>query len=230
MNKKEQVRHMFDDISGRYDFLNHFLSFGVDYRWRRKFVNLLAGYKPSEILDVATGTGDLALLMCSDSQVRVTGIDLAAGMLAIAEKKAQKAGYGDRITFQQGDAEHLPYPDNVFDAVTVAFGVRNFEDLGKGLSEMRRVLKSGGVMMVLEFSHPGSFPWKQAYGFYSRFVIPVIGRTVSKNKHAYSYLPESVAAFPSGEDFQRIMREAGLKNTTGRPLTFGISTIYTGEK
>jgi len=221
---------MFNDISGKYDFLNHFLSLGVDYRWRRKFVRSLAAFKPRRILDVATGTGDLAVLISSLDQAAVTGIDLAANMLAIAEKKILDKGLNDRITFRQADAENIPFPDDSFDAVTVAFGVRNFEDLEKGLSEMRRVLKPGGVMMILEFSHPASFPWKQGYGFYSRYVIPFVGRMVSKNKNAYSYLPESVAAFPSGNDFLEVLQRVGLRKTTQNTLTFGISTIYTGEK
>ncbi|MCX6243561.1 MAG: bifunctional demethylmenaquinone methyltransferase/2-methoxy-6-polyprenyl-1,4-benzoquinol methylase UbiE [Bacteroidetes bacterium] len=230
MSKKEQVRLMFNDISGKYDFLNHFLSLGVDYGWRRKFVQNLSAFKPLNILDVATGTGDLAIAISSLGTARITGIDLATDMLAIAEKKVRKKGLEERITFRQADAEAIPFPDDAFDAVTVAFGVRNYEDLEKGLSEMRRVLSPGGVMMILEFSHPSSFPMKQAYGFYSRFIIPVIGRLVSKNEQAYSYLPESVAAFPSGNDFLEVMHRVGMKNTTKRPLTFGISTIYKGEK
>jgi demethylmenaquinone methyltransferase / 2-methoxy-6-polyprenyl-1,4-benzoquinol methylase len=230
VKKKDQVEDMFNDISGEYDFLNHFLSLGVDYRWRRKFVRSLAAYKPRKILDVATGTGDLAVLISSLDQTAVTGIDLAVNMLAIAEKKVQNKGLNDQITFRQADAEKIPFPDDSFDAVTVAFGVRNFEDLEKGLSEMRRVLRPGGVMMILEFSHPASFPWKQAYGFYSRYVIPFVGRMVSKNKNAYSYLPESVAAFPSGNDFLDVLQRVGMRKTTQNTLTFGISTIYTGEK
>jgi len=221
---------MFNDISGNYDFLNHFLSLGVDYGWRRKFVKSLSGYNPGAILDVATGTGDLAILMSTLGQAKVTGIDLAQNMLEIAEKKILNRGLQTRIEVRRADAENIPYPDETFDAVTVAFGVRNFEDLEKGLSEMRRVLKQGGVMMILEFSHPASFPMKQLYGFYSGYLIPFAGRLISKNRMAYSYLPESVAAFPSGNDFLEVLKRVGMKNPVKRPLTFGIATIYAGKK
>jgi demethylmenaquinone methyltransferase / 2-methoxy-6-polyprenyl-1,4-benzoquinol methylase len=230
MRKKEQVQHMFNDISGKYDFLNHFLSLGVDFSWRRKFVNQLSLYKPHRILDVATGTGDLALLISTLEPEHVTGIDIAGNMLAIAKQKAIQKHLQERITFEEGDAEDLPFPDEVFDAVTVAFGVRNFEDLERGLSEMRRVMKTGGVMMILEFSHPASFPWKQLYGFYSKHLVPFIGKMVSRNTQAYTYLPESVFAFPSGKDFLDILEKAGMKNVSQRILTFGVATIYTGEK
>ena len=230
MRKKEQVQHMFNDISGRYDFLNHFLSLGVDFSWRRKFVNQLSHYKPHHILDIATGTGDLALLISTLEPEHVTGIDIAGNMLAIAKQKAIQKHLQDRLTFEEGDAEDLPFPDEVFDAVTVAFGVRNFEDLERGLSEMKRVMKTGGVMMILEFSHPPSFSWKQLYGFYSKHMIPFIGKIVSRNKQAYSYLPESVSAFPSGKDFLDILEKVGMKNVSQRSLTFGVATIYTAEK
>jgi demethylmenaquinone methyltransferase/2-methoxy-6-polyprenyl-1,4-benzoquinol methylase len=193
-------------------------------------VRNLSAFKPVHILDVATGTGDLAIALSRLPAARITGIDLAADMLAVAEAKVLKKGLRDRITFRQADAEAIPFPDASFDAVTVAFGVRNYEDLEKGLSEMRRVLRPGGIMMILEFSHPSSFPMKQAYRFYSRFIIPFIGRLISKNDQAYSYLPESVAAFPSGDDFLEVMHLAGMKNTSRHPLTSGISTIYKGEK
>jgi len=230
MKKKEQVQHMFNDISGKYDFLNHFLSLGVDFSWRKKVVHQLSIYKPARILDVATGTGDLALLMNTLEPVHITGIDIAGNMLVIAKQKAVQQGLQDRFTFEEGDAEDLPYPDEVFDAVTVAFGVRNFEDLEKGLSEMRRVMKTGGVMMILEFSHPASFPMKQLYGFYSKHLIPFIGNKISGNKMAYTYLPESVSVFPSGNDFLAILKKTGMKTVSQRVLTFGVATIYTGEK
>ncbi len=221
---------MFNDISGKYDFLNHFLSLGVDFSWRRKFVEQLSRYKPQHILDVATGTGDLAILISNLDPEQITGIDIAGNMLTIAKRKAAQKRLQQSLTFVEGDAENIPFPDDVFDAVTVAFGVRNFEDLEKGLSEMRRVLKAGGVMMILEFSHPASFPWKQLYGFYSQYLIPVIGKMVSGNKQAYSYLPESVSAFPSGIDFLDIMEKTGMKNGSQQALSFGIATIYTAEK
>jgi len=230
MKNKEQVQQMFNDISGKYDFLNHFLSLGVDFSWRRKFVNQLSHYKPHHILDIATGTGDLALLISTLEPEHVTGIDIAGNMLAIAKQKAIQKHLQDRLTFEEGDAEDLPFPDEVFDAVTVAFGVRNFEDLERGLSEMKRVMKTGGVMMILEFSHPPSFPWKQLYGFYSKHMIPFIGKIVSRNKQAYTYLPESVSAFPSGKDFLDILEKVGMKNVSQLSLTFGVATIYTGEK
>jgi demethylmenaquinone methyltransferase/2-methoxy-6-polyprenyl-1,4-benzoquinol methylase len=230
MKKKEQIQHMFNDISGRYDFLNHFLSLGADFNWRRKFVSRLSGYKPRRVLDVATGTGDLALLISTLETEQVTGIDIAGSMLAIAKQKAAQKGFHEKLAFVEGDAENLPFPDEIFDAVTVAFGVRNFEDLETGLSEMKRVLRPGGVMMILEFSHPESFPWKQGYGFYSKHVIPFIGKLISGNKQAYTYLPESVSAFPSGKDFLDIMAKAGMKNVSQHVLTFGVATIYAGEK
>jgi demethylmenaquinone methyltransferase/2-methoxy-6-polyprenyl-1,4-benzoquinol methylase len=230
MKKKEQVQHMFNDISGKYDFLNHFLSLGVDFSWRRKFVNQLSRYKPHRVLDVATGTGDLAVLICTLEPEQVTGIDIAGKMLAIAKKKAAQKQLQDKLTFQEGDAENLPFPDEVFDAVTVAFGVRNFNDLERGLTEMKRVMKTGGVIMILEFSHPASFPQKQLYGFYSKHIIPFIGKMVSRNKQAYTYLPESISAFPSGKDFLDILEKVGMKNVSLRALTFGVATIYKGEK
>jgi demethylmenaquinone methyltransferase/2-methoxy-6-polyprenyl-1,4-benzoquinol methylase len=230
MKKKEQVQHMFNDISGRYDFLNHFLSLGVDYSWRRKFVRQLSQYNPRTVLDVATGTGDLAFAIRELQPEQVTGIDISSGMLAIARQKAVQRGGGDGIKFMEGDAENLGFPEASFDAVTVAFGVRNFEDLERGLSEMKRVLKPGGKMMILEFSHPDSFPMKQLYRFYSKYMIPFFGKIISGNNQAYSYLPESVAAFPSGNDFLSIMERTGMKNLARQPLTFGIATIYSGEK
>ena len=221
---------MFNDISRKYDFLNHFLSLGIDFSWRRKFVKQLSRYNPQHILDVATGTGDLALLICTLQPEQVTGIDIAENMLAIAKQKATQKGVHDKLSFEEGDAENLPFPDETFDAVTVAFGVRNFEDLERGLSEMKRVMKSGGVMMILEFSYPVSFPWKQLYSFYSKHMIPFIGKIISGNNQAYTYLPESVSAFPSGKDFLDILKTMGMKNVSQRRLTFGVATIYTGEK
>lgn len=221
---------MFNDISGKYDFLNHFLSLGIDFSWRRKFIERLSAYKPQRILDVATGTGDLALLISTLEPAHITGIDIAGSMLAIAREKTAKKHLQEKLTFEEGDAEDLSFADEVFDAVTVAFGVRNFENLEKGLSEMKRVLRPGGVMMILEFSHPASFPWKQFYGFYSKHMIPLVGRLVSGNNQAYTYLPQSVSGFPSGKDFIAIMENSGMKNVTQRVLTFGIATIYTGEK
>jgi demethylmenaquinone methyltransferase/2-methoxy-6-polyprenyl-1,4-benzoquinol methylase len=230
MKKKEQIQKMFNDISGRYDFLNHFLSLGIDFRWRKIVVDQLSYYHPDFILDVATGTGDLALLITGLKPEKITGIDIAGDMLSIARQKALKKHLQERLTFQEGDAEAIPFLQESFDAVTVAFGVRNFENLEKGLSEMKRVMKTGGVIMILEFSHPESFPWKQLYWVYAKYIIPFIGKMVSRNKQAYSYLPESVSGFPSGEDFINILVKAGMKKVKRRTLTFGIATIYTGVK
>lgn len=230
MPKKESVEKMFDEISGKYDFLNHFLSFGIDRLWRKRFVKLLEPVHPKQILDVATGTGDLAIAMLSLSPEKITGVDIAVQMLEIGRKKILKNNYDEIISFEPADAESLPFPENSFDAVTVSFGVRNFENLEKGLTEMKRVLKPGGTMQILEFSHPSSAPFKQLYRLYSRFFIPVAGKIISKNDQAYSYLPESVAAFPSGADFVNILEKCGLKNCTCTTLTFGISSIYSGKK
>jgi demethylmenaquinone methyltransferase/2-methoxy-6-polyprenyl-1,4-benzoquinol methylase len=231
MEKKDQIQRMFNDISSRYDLLNHLLSFGIDYTWRRKFVRQLSRYTPKQVLDVATGTGDLAILVGSLATVQqVIGIDNASNMIIIAKDKVLQNKFNNKIVFRDGDAEAIPFPDGSFDAVTVAFGVRNYENLEKGLTEMRRVLRSGGVLMILEFSHPEAIPWKQLYGFYAKYIIPLIGRLVSKHKQAYTYLPESVSAFPSGKDFTKILSKLGVKNVTRRTLTFGIATIYSGEK
>ena len=230
MANKEMVQTMFNEISDRYDFLNHFLSFGIDRRWRKKFVQVLAKKKPRLILDVATGTGDLAIAMVALSPEKIIGIDIASQMLDIGVKKIVKKKLTHLIFFEAGDAEAIPFPDESFDAVTVAYGVRNFENLEQGLSEMKRILKPGGTMQILEFSHPGSSPFKQIYKFYSKFIIPYVGRILSKNIKAYSYLPESVAAFPSGNDLIKIMEKIGMKNNSYLSLTFGISSIYSGEK
>ena len=221
---------MFDDISPRYDFLNHFLSFGIDRGWRRKLVGILASYKPSTVLDVATGTGDLAIAIASLRPQRIVGIDISQKMLEVGRVKLTEKGLNKVITFRTADAEKIPFSDNSFDAITVAFGVRNYENLNLGLQEMQRVLRPGGVMLILEFSHPSSFPMKQLYGIYSRFVIPAMGRVISGNRRAYSYLPESVAAFSSGNNFLEILAKIGLKNTEQIQLSMGIASIYRAEK
>jgi demethylmenaquinone methyltransferase/2-methoxy-6-polyprenyl-1,4-benzoquinol methylase len=204
--KERSDSKMFNDISSRYDLLNHLLSLGIDFSWRRKFVRQLSRYTPKQVLDVATGTGDLAILVGSLATVQqVIGIDNASNMIIIAKDKVLQNKFNNKIVFRDGDAEAIPFPDGSFDAVTVAFGVRNYENLEKGLTEMRRVLRSGGVLMILEFSHPEAIPWKQLYGFYAKYIIPLIGRLVSKHKQAYTYLPESVSAFPSGKDFTKIL-------------------------
>lgn len=228
--KKQQVARMFDSISGNYDFLNHFLSLGIDIRWRKKAINLLADGKPKIILDVATGTGDFAVETLKLNPEQVIGVDISEGMLEVGRKKMKTRGYEHKIDLRLGDSENLPFEENKFDAVIVAFGVRNFENLEKGLSEMHRVLKPGGRMVVLEFSKPRAFPFKQLYNFYFNFILPKIGRLISRDPAAYTYLPESVQAFPDGDDFTSILKRLGFNQTSCKPLTFGISSLYTGIK
>lgn len=228
--KKEQVARMFDNISHRYDFLNHFLSMGIDRAWRRKAVNLLRSSNPMQILDVATGTGDFAIQALVLNPEKITGVDISEGMLEVGRRKVRERQLEHLIDLQHGDSENLPFEENKFDAVTVAFGVRNFENLERGLREIYRVLKPGGKVVVLEFSRPRKFPFKQLYSFYFRAVLPKVGRMVSKDSAAYTYLPESVAAFPDGEDFLRILKTVGFNNTQCKVLTLGISSIYTGVK
>ncbi len=230
-----RIRDMFNNISGQYDFLNHFLSFGVDRNWRKRVVREIRNHfhgdtKDLRVLDVATGTGDLAIAVAGLGPAEICGIDIAASMMDIGKDKVYLRGLQNLISFEEAPAEKIPYPDGTFDAVTVAFGVRNFEDLVKGLSEMNRVMKPGGILLVLEFSHPRAFPFRQLYTFYSRFIIPFVGRLISGNRDAYTYLPESVAAFPSGKDFLRILEGCGLKSVKQVPLTMGIASVYTAEK
>ena len=229
-DKKSQVAQMFNNIAGKYDFLNHFLSAGIDIIWRRKAISLLQASKPKLMLDVATGTGDFAIEALRLHPDKIIGVDISEGMLAVGREKMIKKGLAGKIELQYGDSENLPFPDNTFDAITVAFGVRNFENLEKGLAEMHRVLKPGGTAVVLEFSNPRSFPMKQLYHFYSSNILPMIGKIVSKDNAAYTYLPESVQAFPDGEAFLNIYQKVGFKSTKWHSLTFGISSIYTGKK
>lgn len=229
-SKKDQVAQMFDNISHRYDFLNHFLSLGIDIVWRKKAIALLKSHQPKTILDIATGTGDFAIEALSLDPDQVIGVDISEGMLERGRIKLKKRGLENKIKLTSGDSEDLPFEDNKFDAAIVAFGVRNFENLGNGLSEIFRVLRSEGVIVVLEFSKPRSFPFKQLYNFYFRFILPNIGRAISRDHSAYSYLPESVRAFPDGNDFLKTLNETGFKETKCVPLTFGISSIYTGKK
>jgi demethylmenaquinone methyltransferase/2-methoxy-6-polyprenyl-1,4-benzoquinol methylase len=228
--KKKQVAEMFDSISGKYDFLNHFLSLGIDIRWRKKAIKMLRDLKPKQILDIATGTGDFAIESLKLNPEKVIGVDISEGMLNVGRKKMKKKGYSDIIDMQSGDSENLHFEDNTFDAVIVAFGVRNFENLEKGLSEMNRVLRPGGRAVILEFSKPTVFPFKQLYNFYFRWILPKIGKVVSKDNAAYTYLPESVNEFPFGNEFLEILGKTGYKNTKCKPLTLGISSIYMGEK
>ena len=227
--KKAQVEAMFDAIAPRYDLLNRVLSLGIDQRWRRKAVAMLEAEQPERILDVATGTADLALEAIRLDPKKVVGVDISEEMLRRGREKIERLGLSDRIVLQRGDAEKLPFSDNQFHAAMVAFGVRNFQDLDKGLAEIRRVLRPGGALVVLEFSKPRAFPIKQAYAFYSRFILPRVGRAVSKNDGAYRYLPDSVAAFPDGEAFLDRMRQAGYHDLTCQALTFGIASVYKGR-
>lgn len=227
--KKEQVRTMFNNIANKYDFLNRTLSLGVDKIWRKILINKLAERHPENILDMATGTGDVALLIAKKlPAAKVVGVDLANEMLEIARTKNEKLGAS--IKFHLGDSENIDFTDNSFDACTVAFGVRNFEDPLKGLSEIFRVLQSEGRLLVLEFSKPRIFPFKQLYHMYFKFVLPTIGRMTSKDPKAYTYLFESVQRFPEGKTFGNLMKKAGFQNIIIYPLTFGICSIYIGRK
>ena len=230
-SKKEQVAEMFNNISGTYDFLNHFLSLGIDILWRRKAIRELIEINPQTVLDVATGTGDFAFESIAILKPKhIIGVDISKGMLAIAEKKIKERKLEEVFSVQLGDSEGLNFDNDTFDAITVAFGVRNYENLEKGLADMLRVLKPKGKIVILEFSKPRKFPIKQGYNFYFKYITPFFGRLFSKDKQAYTYLPESVAAFPDGATFTALMEKVGYKNTKHRPLTFGISAIYTGIK
>jgi demethylmenaquinone methyltransferase/2-methoxy-6-polyprenyl-1,4-benzoquinol methylase len=229
-SKKEEVAEMFNNISKSYDFLNHFLSLGIDKIWRRKAVKQLIELNPERMLDIATGTGDFAVALLKLNPKEVIGVDISSGMLEVGNNKMEKRGYDDKIKLILGDSESLQFDDSYFDGVTVAFGVRNFENLEKGLSEMLRVIKPGGKAVILEFSKPKKFPIKQLFGFYSKRLIPFIGKLVSKDKRAYEYLPESVEAFPEGQTFLDIMSSVGYKNVNGIPVSGGIATIYVGIK
>ncbi len=229
--KKEQVAEMFDNIAPKYDFLNHFLSMNIDKIWRRKSIRLLKSEKPQLILDVATGTGDFAFEIYKRLKPKkIIGIDISEGMLKVGEEKIKKRNLTEYIEFRKGDSENLDFEDNYFDAVTVAFGVRNFENLQKGLAELFRVLKPSGKLIVLEFSQPDKFPIKQFYGFYSKYILPFFGKLFSKDKSAYIYLPESVNAFPYGEKFIQFLKNAGFKSAQYKKFSFGISSVYFAEK
>lgn len=229
-SKKEEVAQMFDNISEKYDYLNHLLSLGIDKLWRRSAVKILKTYNPKAILDVATGTGDFAIASLKLKPESIIGVDISKGMIDKGKEKLCRRGIQDKIVLQIGDSENLEFKDGTFDGLTVAFGVRNFEDLEKGLSEMKRVLKEGAPAIIIEFSKPKKFPIKQTFHLYSKFIIPRIGKSVSKDDAAYAYLPESVAAFPEGEEFLRILGKVGYKNVRRRPVSGGIATIYIGEK
>jgi demethylmenaquinone methyltransferase/2-methoxy-6-polyprenyl-1,4-benzoquinol methylase len=228
-DKRALVESMFDSIAWRYDFLNHFLSFGIDNLWRRKAVRIISrSYKNPSILDVATGTGDLAIAAMKIDPVKIFGIDISAGMLEIGKQKIGKKGYSRRIELIRADSENIPFDDNYFDVAMVAFGVRNFADPLKGLTEMRRVIRNNGMILVLEFSKPASFPFRHIYYFYFRNILPFFGRLFSKDKSAYTYLPDSVSQFPDNEEFLKLLKEAGFSDTGQVKLTGGVASIYTG--
>lgn len=230
LSKKQQVEQMFDNISGNYDLLNRILSMGIDVSWRKKVVKSVKKENPKSILDIATGTGDLAIAMAKATDAKITGFDLSAGMLEVGKVKVKEENLQDQIEMIQGDAENMPFEDNSFDAITVSFGVRNFENLEKGLNEIYRVLKPGGKFIILEFSQPESFPMKQLYGFYSRNILPRIGKKISKDQSAYTYLPDSVQAFPYGNEMKKILKKSNFVNPYDKKLTFGIASIYESKK
>jgi demethylmenaquinone methyltransferase/2-methoxy-6-polyprenyl-1,4-benzoquinol methylase len=229
-SKKEEVAEMFNNISKRYDFLNHFLSLGIDKIWRKKAIAELKELNPSRILDIATGTGDFALAALKINPKEVVGIDISEGMLAVGKEKMIAKKVDNIISMQLGDSENLPFEDNYFDGLTVGFGVRNFENLEKGLAEMLRVIRPEGKAIILEFSKPKKFPVKQVFGFYSKYFIPFFGKNISKDEKAYAYLPESVEAFPEGENFKAILTKVGYKNVSSKLVSGGIATIYIGRK
>lgn len=229
-SKKEQVAQMFNNISPKYDLLNRVLSMGIDISWRKQAVKMLVKEKPKLILDVATGTADFAIEALSLQPTKIIGVDISEGMLNLGKEKIRKMNLTDKIELQIGDSERLLFEDETFDAVIVSFGVRNFENLEKGLQDICRVLKKGGTLVVLEFSQPQGFIFSRLYNFYSKHILPIIGKLVSKDTSAYTYLPESVKAFPFGEQFLTVMQKVGFSETVCKELTFGISSIYKGKK
>lgn len=230
LSKKDQVADMFNNIAGKYDFLNHTLSMGIDKGWRKKAISEIGKVNPKIILDVATGTGDLAIAASKLGPDKIIGIDIADQMLAVGRQKLKDQHLSDMISLQVGDSEALPFEDGHFDAITCAYGVRNFEHLEAGLKDMNRVLRKGGKVAILEFSRPKSFPVKQLYTFYFKYILPAFGKIVSKHSTAYAYLHESAMAFPEGKDFCKILERCGYKEAKARPLTFGITTLYTATK
>ncbi len=228
--KKAYVHWMFNAIAPRYDFLNHLLSYGLNIFWRRKAIELLRPFQPKRILDIATGTADFAIAALRLHPMEVIGVDIAEEMLKIGKEKIRKRNLNGVVKLDVGDAEQLKFESASFDAVLVAFGVRNFENLEKGLSEIHRVLKLGGVAVILEFSRPRKSPFKQVYSWYMRRVVPAIGGWISKHREAYEYLPETIWQFPDGEDFLAILRQIGFLSASAHPLTFGVATIYRAQK
>ena len=230
LGKKEQVAQMFDTISGNYDRLNRVISFGIDVKWRKKVLKIVANKNPETILDIATGTGDLAILMTKTNAKKIIGLDISAGMLDVGRIKINELKLNHKIDMVLGDSESMPFEDNAFDAITVAFGVRNFETLEKGLSEILRVLKPNGIFVILETSVPEKTPFKQGYTFYTKNILPLIGKIFSKDNNAYGYLQESAANFPYGEALNNILRKIGFIDIAAMPQTFGVATIYSASK
>jgi demethylmenaquinone methyltransferase/2-methoxy-6-polyprenyl-1,4-benzoquinol methylase len=230
LNKKQQVTKMFDTISKEYDSLNRVISFGIDVKWRNKVVEIVADKNPKRILDIATGTGDLAISLTKTNAKEIIGLDISNGMLEVGRKKIKSKNLDGTIDMVIGDSEDLPFEDNSFDAITVAFGVRNFMHLEKGLSEILRVLKPNGVFVILETSVPTKSVYIQGYKFYSKFILPTIGKVFSKDRSAYKYLSESASVFPFGEELNNILRQIGFINVEDKPQTFGVATIYTASK
>jgi demethylmenaquinone methyltransferase/2-methoxy-6-polyprenyl-1,4-benzoquinol methylase len=230
LGKKEQVTQMFDTISGNYDGLNRVISFGIDVKWRKKVLQLVAAKNPETILDIATGTGDLAILMAKTNAKNIIGLDISSGMLEVGKKKIAEKKLDSVIEMVLGDSENMPFPDNHFDAITVSFGIRNFETLETGLQEILRVLKPNGIFVILETSVPVNTPFKQGYHFYTKFILPVIGKLFSKDNVAYGYLSESASVFPFGEQLNNILRKIGFIEVVAMPQTFGVATIYTATK
>jgi len=230
LGKKQQIAKMFDAISNEYDGLNRIISFGIDIKWRNKVVQIVADAQPINILDIATGTGDLAINLTRTNASQIIGLDISEGMLDVGRQKILKKELHETIDMVVGDSENLPFDDNAFDAITVAFGVRNFENLEIGLAEILRVLKPGGIVVVLETSVPTKFPFKQGYYLHTRVVLPLIGKLFSNDKSAYSYLSESASKFPYGTAFNNILTKTGFINTKALPQTFGVATIYTATK
>lgn len=230
LGKKEQVAQMFDTISGNYDGLNRVISFGIDIKWRKKVLKMVSDKNPEMILDIATGTGDLAILMTKTNAKKIIGLDISAGMLEVGRKKIEQKNLSDRIEMVLGDSENIPYDDNTFDAITVGFGVRNFENLEKGFSEILRVLKPNGIFVILETSVPTKTPYKQGYKFYSKYILPLIGKLFSKDNSAYQYLSDSASVFPYGEALNNILRKIGFIEVKALPQTMGVATIYSASK
>lgn len=230
LGKKEQVAQMFDAISKNYDGLNRVISFGIDVKWRKKVIQIIGKNNPKTILDIATGTGDLAIMMSDLNPNQIVGLDISEGMLEVGKQKIATKKLSDKIEMVLGDSENIPYDDNYFDAITVSFGVRNFENLNKGLKEILRVLKPEGTFVVLETAVPTKTPYKQGYKFHSKYILPLVGKLFSKDKIAYSYLSESANAFPHGEAFVSILQKNGFKEAKAIPVTFGVASIYTATK